>query len=148
MYDTMWCASERCCRDPKPISLSVYLSFGRQPDGQLRGPDCSLERYLCARLSILTREIRKSDGSVSQQRRSRTSTLSQMVSTCGSALLYRIDLPLSRRLGLTAASSWEFFTNLDYEFSIIRGHRPYRWTIWVRDNRLFFLALALPAALD
>jgi len=26
---------------------------------------------------------------------------------------------------------WEFLTNLDYEFSIIRGHRPYRWTIWV-----------------
>jgi len=26
---------------------------------------------------------------------------------------------------------WEFFTNLDYEWSIIRGHRPYRWTIWI-----------------
>jgi len=26
---------------------------------------------------------------------------------------------------------WEFFTTLDYEWSVIRGHRPYRWTIWV-----------------
>jgi len=27
--------------------------------------------------------------------------------------------------------AWEFITTLDYEWSIIRGHRPYRWTIWV-----------------
>lgn len=27
--------------------------------------------------------------------------------------------------------SWEFFTTLDYEWSIIRGRRPYRWTILV-----------------
>ncbi|KAN0141798.1 hypothetical protein V8E53_000260 [Lactarius tabidus] len=26
---------------------------------------------------------------------------------------------------------WEFFITLDYEWSIIRGHRPYRWTIWI-----------------
>ncbi|KAH9956524.1 hypothetical protein BC827DRAFT_1270890 [Russula dissimulans] len=26
---------------------------------------------------------------------------------------------------------WEFVTTLDYEWSIIRGHRPYRWTIWI-----------------
>ncbi|KAH9967688.1 hypothetical protein BJV74DRAFT_799493 [Russula compacta] len=26
---------------------------------------------------------------------------------------------------------WEFVTNLDYEWSIIRGHRPYGWTIWI-----------------
>ncbi|KAH9984831.1 hypothetical protein BJV77DRAFT_1035671 [Russula vinacea] len=26
---------------------------------------------------------------------------------------------------------WEFFTNLDYEWSVFRGHRPYRWTIWI-----------------
>jgi hypothetical protein len=30
-----------------------------------------------------------------------------------------------------SASSWEFFTTLDYEWDVIRGHRPYRWTIWV-----------------
>jgi hypothetical protein len=28
-------------------------------------------------------------------------------------------------------SSWEFFTNLDFEWSIIQGRRRYRWTIWV-----------------
>ncbi|KAF8487388.1 hypothetical protein DFH94DRAFT_25075 [Russula ochroleuca] len=26
---------------------------------------------------------------------------------------------------------WEFITNLDYEWDVIRGHRPYRWTIWI-----------------
>ncbi|KAN0107096.1 hypothetical protein V8E52_010501 [Russula decolorans] len=26
---------------------------------------------------------------------------------------------------------WEFFTTLNYEWDVIRGHRPYRWTIWV-----------------
>ncbi|KAI0294359.1 hypothetical protein BC826DRAFT_341327 [Russula brevipes] len=26
---------------------------------------------------------------------------------------------------------WEFFTTLDYEWSVIRGRRPYRWTIWI-----------------
>ncbi|KAI9453602.1 hypothetical protein F5148DRAFT_1289011 [Russula earlei] len=26
---------------------------------------------------------------------------------------------------------WEFFTTLDYEWNILRGRRPYRWTIWI-----------------
>jgi len=26
---------------------------------------------------------------------------------------------------------WEFFSTLDYEWSVIRGRRPYRWTIWI-----------------
>ncbi|KAH9974546.1 hypothetical protein BGW80DRAFT_1559588 [Lactifluus volemus] len=26
---------------------------------------------------------------------------------------------------------WEFVTTLDFEWSVIRGHRPYRWTIWI-----------------
>jgi len=26
---------------------------------------------------------------------------------------------------------WEFLTTLDFEWNIIRGHRPYRWTIWI-----------------
>jgi hypothetical protein len=33
-------------------------------------------------------------------------------------------------------SSWEFVTTLDYEWSVIRRHRPFRWTIWVRINSL------------
>ena len=35
-------------------------------------------------------------------------------------------------------SSWEFVTTLDYEWSVIRGQRPYRWTIWVRVFLLGF----------
>ncbi|KAH9984325.1 hypothetical protein BJV74DRAFT_587606 [Russula compacta] len=26
---------------------------------------------------------------------------------------------------------WEFVTTLDYEWGVIRGHRPYRWSIWI-----------------
>jgi len=26
---------------------------------------------------------------------------------------------------------WEFFTTLDYEWKVFRGHIPYRWTIWI-----------------
>ncbi|KAH9976465.1 hypothetical protein BJV77DRAFT_1054019, partial [Russula vinacea] len=28
---------------------------------------------------------------------------------------------------------WEFFTTLDYEWRVIRGGLPYRWTIWVSN---------------
>jgi hypothetical protein len=49
-----------------------------------------------------------------------------------------VRLPVLRRhpmtSNLTFISSWEFFTTLDYEWSIIRGRRPYRWTIWVRTH--------------
>ena len=38
---------------------------------------------------------------------------------------------------LPLASSWEFVTTLDYEWSAIRGRRPYRWTIWVRNDAHF-----------
>ena len=39
--------------------------------------------------------------------------------------------------------SWEFVTTLDYEWSVIRGHRPYRWTIWVS---IVFFGLIKPTA--
>lgn len=37
--------------------------------------------------------------------------------------------------------SWEFFVNLDYEWSVIRGRRPYRWTIWVCNDMRYYLVL-------
>ena len=41
--------------------------------------------------------------------------------------------------------SWEFFTTLDYEWSVIRGRREYRWTIWVCIDARFLLGfIALP----
>ena len=38
-----------------------------------------------------------------------------------------------------ALSSWEYFTTLDYEWRVIRHRLPYRWTIWVRNDRHFTL---------
>jgi hypothetical protein len=35
-----------------------------------------------------------------------------------------------------SASRWEFVTTLDYEWSVIRRRRPYRWTIGVRNLRV------------
>src|SRR5712691_9397461 len=58
-------------------------------------------------------------------------------------LLCPVDLQPSCRL--TLAPSWEFFTTLDYEFNVIRGRRPYRWTIWVRNCSPF---LRLPPTLS
>jgi len=38
---------------------------------------------------------------------------------------------------------WEFVTTLDYEWSVIRGSRPYRWTIWVYSYTRLSTLLAL-----
>ena len=38
-------------------------------------------------------------------------------------------------------TSWEYLTTLEYEWSVIRGHRQYRWTIWVCINMRFAFAL-------
>ena len=91
-----------------------------------------------ARLSSLIPKSQLPNEPISPQRRSTPSTLSQMVSTCGSSYAV-IDMPLLRDL-TNPTRSWEFFTNLDYEFDIIRGRRPYRWTIWVRNSGLCFRA--------
>jgi len=42
---------------------------------------------------------------------------------------------------------WEFFTTLDYEWKVIRGRIPYRWTIWIYSvSRLAcFVALIISA---
>ncbi len=45
--------------------------------------------------------------------------------------------------------SWEFVTTLDFEWSVIRRHRPFGWSIWVRINALFLLGfVAQVRALD
>jgi len=40
---------------------------------------------------------------------------------------------------------WEYFTTLEYEWGVIRGRRPYRWTIWIysvaRVSALFLVVL-------
>ena len=33
--------------------------------------------------------------------------------------------------------SWEYVTTLDFEWSVIRRHQRYRWTIWVHDDKAF-----------
>jgi len=56
-----------------------------------------------------------------------------MVSSCESAW-HRPVAVMICPLSLLPTASWEFLTTLDYEWSIIRGRRPYRWSIWVRDD--------------
>lgn len=51
-----------------------------------------------------------------------------MVSSCASAWL----CPVAALM----CPSWEFLTALNYEWSIIQGHRPYRWSISVCDDTL------------
>jgi hypothetical protein len=44
--------------------------------------------------------------------------------------------------------SWEFFTTLDYEWGVIRGRRPYQWTIVVRTDTftpVFRFLIGLPS---
>ena len=41
-------------------------------------------------------------------------------------------------------SSWEFLTTLEYELGVIRGLRPYRWTIWVSSYVQFPLTHRSP----
>jgi len=43
------------------------------------------------------------------------------------------DFWISEKLSHTLGGLyiWEFITHLDYEWSVFRGHRPYRWTIWI-----------------
>ncbi|KAH9988683.1 hypothetical protein BJV77DRAFT_729468 [Russula vinacea] len=43
---------------------------------------------------------------------------------------------------MVSLCGWEFFTTLDFEWSIIQGRRRYRWTIWI----YFFSRVAALAA--
>jgi hypothetical protein len=69
--------------------------------------------------------------------------------TCKSSRLALDSDNISNNNNLVLISSWEFVTTLDYEWSVIRGHRPFRWTMWVRINTLFLLGfVAQVRALD
>ncbi|KAH9061915.1 hypothetical protein EDB87DRAFT_1610194 [Lactarius vividus] len=43
---------------------------------------------------------------------------------------------------------WEFFITLEYDLSVLRGHRPYRWPIWVCPTLFFskWVTVRLPVA--
>jgi len=44
---------------------------------------------------------------------------------------------------------WEFITTLDFEWSVIRRHRSYRWTIWIYSiSRLSGLAVIILILID
>ncbi|KAF8504745.1 hypothetical protein F5888DRAFT_1886812 [Russula emetica] len=42
---------------------------------------------------------------------------------------------------------WEFVTTLDFEWSVIRGHRPFRWTIWIYSTTRIFTLISVILAL-
>ncbi len=53
-----------------------------------------------------------------------------MVSSCGLSSHWHSAAPTCH-ITLFFTLSWEIVTTLDYEWNVIRGRRPYRWTIWV-----------------
>ena len=61
----------------------------------------------------------------------KSSGTSYLVSTCESFTFcfFRVLLYTIQPFFL---SSWEFVTTLDYEWRVVRGRLPYRWSIWVR----------------
>ena len=70
-------------------------------------------------------------------------------------LVWYLHVRMSPRVDLltspssTLISSWEFVTTLNYELDIIRGRRPYPWTIWVcNGNHLTWPALTYPQSSD
>jgi hypothetical protein len=63
-----------------------------------------------------------------------------MVSTCEPGPVSQSCYLITQYTVITRhfTNSWEFITNLDYEWSIIRGHRTHNWTIWVCSDTCFF----------
>ena len=60
-----------------------------------------------------------------------------LVACCGWTLPVCLSCWLIDNHNISIISSWEFVTTLDYEWSVIRGQRPFRWTIWVSIDVLF-----------
>jgi len=65
--------------------------------------------------------------------------------TCVSALPLVPHTLIAYRIIRRFISSWEFVTTLDYEWSVFRRNRPFRWTICVSSNARFLLGF-LPGA--
>jgi len=63
----------------------------------------------------------------------------EVLARCGRSLHVSHHRSLTFNATQSSSSSWEFFTTLDYEWRVIRGHLPYRWTIWVRNDGHFTL---------
>ncbi|KAI0267593.1 hypothetical protein BGY98DRAFT_1180712 [Russula aff. rugulosa BPL654] len=67
--------------------------------------------------------------------------------TCVSALPLMAFALIVYRIIRCFISSWEFFTTLDYEWSVFRRHRPFRWTIWIYFTTRIATLLALVLSL-
>jgi hypothetical protein len=107
-------------------------------DGQLPRPCGCRERFVCVRFLQLGPGPRVTHQISFRQWRLSSSRTPSLVSTCGSAMPYYPWCSQSMTRDPILISSWEFVTTLDYEWSIIWGRRPYRWTIWVCDRRASF----------
>jgi hypothetical protein len=59
-----------------------------------------------------------------------------MASSCGPFSNWHSATPTCH-MTLFFTLSWEIVTTLDYEWNVIRGRRPYRWTIWVCNHSPF-----------
>ena len=65
-----------------------------------------------------------------------------MASSCGPSSHDWHSAAPTCHITLFFTLSWEIVTTLDYEWNVIRGRRPYRWTIWVCNHSPFFVCSA------
>ena len=67
----------------------------------------------------------------------------EILACCGWTLLVCLPRHALDSHKISINSSWELFTTLDYEWSVIRRHRSFRCTIWVSINAPLLLGFVV-----
>ena len=67
----------------------------------------------------------------------------EILACCGWTLLVCLPRHALDSHNISITSSWEFATTLDYEWSVIRRHRPFPCTIWVSIIAPFLLGFVV-----
>jgi len=129
---TLRCSPSQGCRNLKSLP-HVSNSLPTCWYGQLQRSLCNRKGVWCVYFSSSTLQLKKltgpsflSGGGQAVAHCRRSLYVSFLTSACHSITHDSVLYP-----------SWEFFTTLDYEWNVIRGRLPYRWTIWVRGGALF-----------
>ena len=68
-----------------------------------------------------------------------TVTVAKLWHTVAGLYMYGLTISCACHAIQVSVYRWELVTTLDYEWRVIRGRIPYRWTIWVRSDQRFAL---------